>query len=527
VDRFAGQRLVPDYDGSRPLRVLFVGQMRPYKGIAELVQAVADQRHLTLTVVGKGRLEDHYRSLATSSNTEFVGSVSDDVLTRLYLSHDVVVKAATSRLEAFALVLLEGMAAGCVPVASDLPGVRDVAVATGRIVPACDVEGLRTALVDLARNPTFVRELQARSRAEATRYSWASTVAGYEQAFLRPIPRTIDLTQRRRRESQLTPEAPIKILYIGGTGRTGSTLIDRILGQFDGVFNAGELAFVWRHGLRDGGRCSCGEPLISCSVWQKIFLEAFGGVDGIDANEMVELRKRFNSKHLPLMLTEGIRGQLLDRLGPYPERVERLYRAIHAVTGSRIIVDSSKEPHYSYILKSRPGLDVYFLHLVRDPRAIALSWRRKRPEQGFSGGVFMERRSWATSAAYFDVSNVAAEAVWGQSSDRYLRVRYEDFVARPAATLAAIGAFIGESLDLDQLLVDDHVALQATHSAWGNPNRFQHGLIRITPDTAWTAKLPAWRRLTATALTWPLMRRYGYPIRAATAVPDAARTTVR
>ncbi|HEV3451686.1 MAG TPA: glycosyltransferase [Acidimicrobiia bacterium] len=526
VERFAGERLIAPYDGSRPLRVLFVGQMRPYKGIAELVQAAADEPDLELTVVGKGRLEDHFRAMATSSNTTFVGSVTDDVLTDLYLSHDVVVKAATSRLEAFGLVLLEGMAAGCVPVASDLPGVRDVAVATGRVVPARDVEGLRTALLRLARSPATVRDLQSRSRAEAARYSWESTVDAYEQAFVHPIPKTIDLT-RHGREGGLASEEPIKVLYIGGTGRTGSTLIDRILGQYEGIFNAGELAFVWRYGLREGGRCSCGELLADCAVWQKIFVHAYGGVGAVDADEMVELRRRFNSKHLPLMLTKGIRGRLLSRLGPFPERVEHLYRAIHAVTGSRVIVDSSKEPHYSYILKSRPGLDVYFLHLVRDPRAIALSWRRKRREQGMGGRVFMQRRSWLTSAAYFDVSNAAADVIWGGSSDRYLRVRYEDFVSRPAETLDAIGAFVGEALDLDQLLVDDQVALEVTHSAWGNPNRFQHGLVRITPDSAWKEALPVWRRLTATATTFPLMRRYGYPIRVSGTISENGAARLR
>lgn len=197
VDRFVGRRLIPPYDGSRPLRLLFVGQMRPHEGIAEILQATAGQACLQLTVVGKGRLVDHDRAMASSSNTVFAGSVSDGELTRLYLSHDVVVKASTSRLEAFGLGFLEGMAAACVPVASDLPGIRDVAAPTGRVVPAGDVEALRTELIDLARNPGLVREPQARSRAHAARYSWAATGEAYEQAFLNPLPATIDLTKRQ------------------------------------------------------------------------------------------------------------------------------------------------------------------------------------------------------------------------------------------------------------------------------------------------------------------------------------------
>jgi len=194
LQRFSGRRTAPPYDGSRPLRLLFVGQMRPYKGIAEIIQAVSGSPELHLTVVGKGRLEGQYRELASGTTARFVGSVSDEELTRLYLDHDVVVKASTNKLEAFGLVLVEGMAAGCVPVTSDLPGVSDVARPTGRIVRAGDVEDLRRALLDLAANPPTVRELGARSRVSARSYDWSRTVEQYERAFLAPLPEVIDLT---------------------------------------------------------------------------------------------------------------------------------------------------------------------------------------------------------------------------------------------------------------------------------------------------------------------------------------------
>ena len=116
--------------------------MRPYKGIAETIAAVAGQPELSLTLVGKGRLHDQFRALTDRDNVRFVGSVSDAVLTRLYKSHDLIVKPSTNRLEAFGLALVEGMAAGCVPVTSDIPGVRDVASPTGCIVPPRDVDAL-------------------------------------------------------------------------------------------------------------------------------------------------------------------------------------------------------------------------------------------------------------------------------------------------------------------------------------------------------------------------------------------------
>ncbi len=309
-------------------------------------------------------------------------------------------------------------------------------------------------------------------------------------------------------------ETSIKVLYIGGTGRTGSTLIEKILGQLDGVFNGGELAFLWRYGVTGGGHCSCGSQLVVCPVWEPIFEQAFGGVDQIDAEEMVRLRKRFNSVHLPLMVTEGVRRRFMRRLGSFPENVEQLYRAIQTVTSSRIIIDASKEPHYSYILRSGTALDIRFLHLVRDPRAVAFSWQRKREEAGFGSGVFMGRRNPMSSAMYFDVSNTAAEAFWSRSPDRYMRLRYEDFVASPIEMLREIGDFAGEDFDTSHLFSDGRVSIRPTHSAWGNPNRFEGGAIPVVSDAAWISSMPAWRRAVVTGMTWPLMRRYGYPLRA-------------
>ena len=304
---------------------------------------------------------------------------------------------------------------------------------------------------------------------------------------------------------------PVRVLYIGGTGRTGSTLLEKMLAQLDGVFAAGELTWLW-YGLRGHGRCSCGEPLRVCPVWSAVFTEAYGGVDEIDPEEMMALRHRFRSVHLPLMVTGRLHDRYLRRLGPYPERLERLYRAIQTVTGAGVIVDASKEPHYSSILRTRPGLDVRFLHLVRDPRAVAHSWARTRTERGFGEGHFMERRGAVKSAVYYDVSNVASEALWKNRGGRYRRLRYEDFVADPVAAIAGAGELMGEEWDAGSFVRGSRAELAPIHSAWGNPNRFDGGTVTVSADEQWRTEMAARRRLASSALAGPVGRRYGYPL---------------
>src|ERR1035441_5226929 len=112
---------------SGELNVLFVGQMRPYKGVETLLAAAAGQSWLKLTLVGDGAEFARYRRLAERlrvSNAWFTGRLSDAELQRQYAINDAVVLPSVTHAEAFGLVLVEGMAAGCVPGACPPPGGR-------------------------------------------------------------------------------------------------------------------------------------------------------------------------------------------------------------------------------------------------------------------------------------------------------------------------------------------------------------------------------------------------------------------
>lgn len=304
----------------------------------------------------------------------------------------------------------------------------------------------------------------------------------------------------------------VKVLYIAGAGRTGSTLVERLLGQIDGVFAGGELTFLWEYGLR--GRCSCGCMVRECPVWRDVFASAYNGLDNVDVEAMIRLRRRFDSRYLPAMITAPIRRRLLSRLEDYPARVAALYGSIRDVTNSRVIVDSSKEPHYSYILRTQPGLDVRVLHLVRDARAVAYSWRRRREQAGIPGSM-MEVRGPAVSAAYFTVSNIATELLWSRNPKRYTRVRYEDLLRDAHGFGDRLSELMDESLDLRGVLPDGRRAETAsTHSVWGNPNRFEVGAVELREDNEWKRKMSSNARLASTVLNAPLLHRYGYPLRA-------------
>jgi len=169
------------------LNVLFAGQMRPDNGVETLLAAAAGQPWLKLTLAGAGPELARYRRLAerlSVAGARFTGPLSGAELQDQYGIADVVVLPSVTRGEAFGPTLIEGMAAGCVPVASDLPGVRDIAGPAGLVVPAANPDALRAALRGLARDTERLERLQAASRLAVESLTWDRCVASYEEVLL-------------------------------------------------------------------------------------------------------------------------------------------------------------------------------------------------------------------------------------------------------------------------------------------------------------------------------------------------------
>jgi len=306
---------------------------------------------------------------------------------------------------------------------------------------------------------------------------------------------------------------PVKVLYVAGLGRSGSTILANTLGQLEGFFSGGELNFIWKHALIENRLCGCGKPSRECPFWGPVFDEEFGGQSEELAREMMRLQySGARTRHIPMMLSEGGRRRIRARLGKFLDNTGRLYKAIQSISGSRVIVDTSKEPAYGYALGMVPGVDLRVLHLVRDPRAAAYSWAKKKRQPDSAEREFMHQKSPMQSAVLWDAWNAAIEALWRQMPARYLRLRYEDFIDDPRRSFEEILKLAGEE-DAELPLVGERdVKLGISHTVSGNPNRFDTGAVELRQDRAWQRQMQPRDKALVTALTVPLLKRYGYPL---------------
>lgn len=302
------------------------------------------------------------------------------------------------------------------------------------------------------------------------------------------------------------------VLYIGGFGRSGSTLLERVLGQVQGAVAVGELVHLIERGLVANQDCGCGRPFHDCPFWTDVGAKAFGGWDRVAGLDWLELKHRVDrNRFIPLMIAPILPGYR-SALGEYTERLNRLYEAIAEVSGADLIIDSSKHASTAFLLRRVDGIRLRVLHLVRDSRGVAYSWTKKvtRPEI-HERVTLMPQFHPASAAAHWFGYNALFELL------RVVRtpvtfVRYEDFLAAPVTETTRIIAATGSTVRTGDLAFLDgrHLDLQTDHSVAGNPMRFTTGRIELRSDEVWHQKLSRSHRRIVTFLTAPLLLRYRY-----------------
>jgi hypothetical protein len=302
-------------------------------------------------------------------------------------------------------------------------------------------------------------------------------------------------------------------VYVAGTGRAGTTLLERLLGLVPGVVPAGEVIDVWLRGPVRNERCGCGERFADCPFWSDVGAKAFGGWDPARAEALHAVQERAVRHFHPAWLTGNPPRGCAEDWDNLLDALASLYRALGDVSGARFVVDTSKRAAYASLLR-RAGVDLTVVNLVRDPRAVAHSMTAKveRPHVPPEDGTdYMHTRRPSVAALEWVVFNevnrlLAAKAI------PLLRVRYEDLVGHPAETLMAILDHVGAEYDAAMLCerLQRSVDLGVSHGMSGNSMRFVTGSVELRADESWRQHMRRRDRMVTTMITAPLLRSYGY-----------------
>jgi hypothetical protein len=255
------------------------------------------------------------------------------------------------------------------------------------------------------------------------------------------------------------------LIYVGGYGRSGSTLLERLLTRSANVIGCGEVVRLTGSSRSHENKCTCGALPKNCAIWGPFL----------------------NTGLSHPQLTIALMKSTSDRY--------------------RIMVDSSKTAWFSmsapFRLNGKLKDKFLLVHLVRDPRGVAWSGLWTGDDQPKSTKVRDLVRCMYTVVGWW-AANLTCELFGIAYPRRYVRLRYEDLVQSYEVVVADLLERFGV---VDPLLnpSDD----TNRHQIYGNRMRYG-SLATIKENLSWQAEMPPAFQRTVEILSYFLRRRYGY-----------------
>lgn len=314
---------------------------------------------------------------------------------------------------------------------------------------------------------------------------------------------------RRDREHHSTGDPQLRVVYISGASPSGSTALATLLASQADIISVGDLGQLHHYGWQEDDDCARASRCSACPFWIQVLAAWRERCADADVAGYRSLQSRYER------LRSWPRLQIEARLKTsafrdYVRQTTALLHAICAVSGKRVVLDSSKRPMRALALSLVRGVDLQIVHLVRNARATAWSQAkayRKDPRNGLqadkpSTSVWKSTRDWL-------LANTPAARRGPRAAVQRCRLRYEDLVDRPEQTLLRLQSFL--ELDMQHVVTSvlSNNVFSVGHQIAGNRLRMQ-GAVRLRGDSEWMHAMPATDRDACWRLAGWLARRYGY-----------------
>lgn len=278
------------------------------------------------------------------------------------------------------------------------------------------------------------------------------------------------------------------VIYIVSDTRSGSTLLDQLLGAHPEVCTVGEVHHLAAYARLDRSmhdpvyplQCTCGEEVTHCPFWSGVASHLHKPLSDL------VLKPRFLDKYEPSRLRARLRRVLrravrreqdsginrilravfaTDRVA---EDSHRLFDAILQHTQARYVVDASKNIDRFRILRTAAPERLRLILMCRDYRGVIHSkMKRGRP-------MLDSARTWVGTIN--EMERLSQEL----PADRVHRLRYEDLCASPATELQRLCAFL--SIDYKpEMMVRPETDM---HHIGGSPSKFQPERREIKLDSS-------------------------------------------
>lgn len=287
------------------------------------------------------------------------------------------------------------------------------------------------------------------------------------------------------------------LLYILGSGHSGSTLLDMLLNAHSEITGLGELVALRRYIILEKEGLSEDRPgdwqevktnVLSMPLWQKL-RQCYQARRGIAFTSLAEACSYPNFR----VLIHKWNAADMKRY-TFPWHI--LFACVYEALGAKIITDTSKFPHRLYILKRSGLFKVKVIHLIRDGRGVINSFYRKY------GSFWLGLQRWM----YPSLESLYVRRLF--TNEDWMTLRYEELATNPEEQLVKICSF----LDLE--FEGKMLSFRSTPyiGIGGNRMREQQTEEQIVLDKRWLRELSSKHRLAFALIAGWLNKFYGYRI---------------
>lgn len=282
------------------------------------------------------------------------------------------------------------------------------------------------------------------------------------------------------------------ILYVMGTGRSGTTILEVLLTNVDGISGTGELKHIFRDGYLRGLPCACGKLGYECELWSGVLGSArWSREDCVRYGAAIEALE--GHRNFPRVYLGAIDRR---KASLHVQATTEILRSVRRFTGSRVIVDSSKYPARALLLARMYPTKVRVLCITRSAAGLIAAFQKKNDGE-------QRPKSRLEAAIYFLYVLLCMRLVRARLGERCLTIRFEDMTRDPISVLSRIESWSGISLARARAKLAAGDSFRVGHIVTGNRLR-KKGRVNFDPSSSKTS--PSNRALLDKALAWILER---------------------
>lgn len=234
----------------------------------------------------------------------------------------------------------------------------------------------------------------------------------------------------------------IPLIYITSPSFSGSTLLATLLSAHRDISSVSEMSGLIPEVELETYKCGCGELMCSCPFWQELN-EKMNQIDSPFSLDNFQTKFIFGSNRFTqVLMCRSLKNNFLNScrdscLSCFPGYRNKLMRirqrnlafiqSALEISGKTIFLDATKDPIRMKYLSKIPELDLRILHLTRDPRANANSYKKNKKISIQKGAFYWQR-------IHRDILRICRSL----PSIPKIHCRYEDLCSNPEEEMQRI-----------------------------------------------------------------------------------------